>query len=244
MNLMDGEFSAVLVPANRSHPIREIRNSEIEALVEGDPDERLNVIRTLLVRDRPMLSVHHRPDNTASPNVRATSVAMVCGYFRMRIHGDAVFSLDRSSLRCQDLEAATSTVDIRNKPGIPSWLLNGSRSRFQDLSILERLAKAMEDKDSESENASNESDQDRGVVSIDREVVTKVPLCLACRRPTSNLCPGCFGVYFCNEHCAGVGFVHTTALYLRSTHSFRCKLAGPTNASVPIFVYTQKGAMR
>lgn len=94
------------------------------------------------------------------------------------------------------------------------WLGNAARSNYHDAAVLSRLAQVMN-----RPNISNDSDEADSVCNSDNDendddthdnpknedtaltkkeyFVTKVPLCLHCRRPASQLCQGCYGAYFC-----------------------------------------------
>lgn len=216
--------TVVLIPCDNSLPIREIHRSETEAAISSCRDaimDCMNIIPTLLVRDGPMLYAHHDPTtttNTSSPNIRATRVAMVCGQFRLRLQGTVVLSCKMNHhLTASNVEAATRTVDVRSVSTLPDWLANASRSHFLDLPVLDRFAKVMSEdpppKDPQ-ESSCCEDDSEDGVEEEEAShrshekntyVATTVPLCLSCRRPTNNLCPDCFGVYFCNAACSTEG---------------------------------------
>ena len=99
---------------------------------------------------------------------------------------------------------------------VPDWIGNATLQTYHDSAVLQRLAAAMkEDKVSDRESSSSSSSSDDDSTGSDpqsssgpekessnksqqREFVTKVPLCLHCRRPASTLCSGCDGAYFCD----------------------------------------------
>ncbi len=101
---------------------------------------------------------------------------------------------------------------------LPSWLTEASRNNYEDSGALSVLAQVMkrennneneklEDEDADGDNeetstenevskcvdASNENDE----TNVGRTFITRVPLCLHCRRPADTLCPNCKGAYFC-----------------------------------------------
>jgi hypothetical protein len=100
---------------------------------------------------------------------------------------------------------------------VPDWIRNATLQNYHDRPVLQRLAAAMkEDKVSDRASSSSESESDDDSSASDpqslsvpvekessselpqREFVTKIPLCLHCRRPASTLCSGCDGAYFCD----------------------------------------------
>lgn len=256
---METIFSVVMVPHDETIPLFELNNVEIDAEIEQDPAERINVLKTLLVRDRPMLYSHHRPHTSDPPNIRATRVGMVCGHFGIRFRGDVMFSLDREHLRVKDLSLAAATVDVRSHqsgstpPSIPFWLANANRSHFRDIPVLNQLANVMSPNDEGSSTTSSvECSKEEDVASSHplegSEFVTTVPICIECRRPTDMLCPYCTGVYFCSEHCRSIGYdlIDGSTSGLRPTLTSTipgCCLGGPTNASAPRSERIQKEEM-
>ena len=58
------------------------------------------------------------------------------------------------------------------------------------------------------------------------EFITKIPLCLHCRRPASSLCPGCKGCYFCprvcQRNCRDIGYVHVVTDRNPDTETHMC----------------------
>jgi hypothetical protein len=90
------------------------------------------------------------------------------------------------------------------------WLEEACRSNYHDVMVLQKIAKAMttvevQDSDDsvdelqDSKQMSNKNVYNQKPTLSNDHVVTKVPLCLHCRRPTTNLCSSCLGAYFCPE---------------------------------------------
>ena len=108
---------------------------------------------------------------------------------------------------------------------VPEWLGNASQKNYHDGASLSALAAAMarsdicsdeddnedeeeddgSDEEDDTSSASSSSDSDGSENSKDKGAVTQktklvgVTLCLHCRGPTSKLCDGCGGAYFCEE---------------------------------------------
>ena len=107
---------------------------------------------------------------------------------------------------------------------LPSWLTEASRNNYEDSGALSVLAQIMkrEDKNNNDEDEklddAGKSDNDNEETSTENEVskcidasnhndetnagktfITRVPLCLHCRRPADTLCPNCKGAYFCMD---------------------------------------------
>jgi hypothetical protein len=97
---------------------------------------------------------------------------------------------------------------------VPDWIGNATLHNYHDRPVLQRLAAAMKedkvvsssDREDSSLASSSASDDDSsksdpqsssGPEKEEFVFVTKVPLCLHCRRPASTLCSGCDGAYFC-----------------------------------------------
>lgn len=103
---------------------------------------------------------------------------------------------------------------------VPEWVGNATFQTYHDSPVLQRLAAAMKedkvsDREESSESSSSSSSSDDDSTESDpqsssgpvkessnelpqQEFVTKVPLCLHCRRPASTLCSCCDGAYFCD----------------------------------------------
>jgi hypothetical protein len=98
---------------------------------------------------------------------------------------------------------------------VPDWIGNATLQTYHDSPVLQRLAAAMKDDKVSGKESSSSSSSDDDSTGSDpqslsgpvkessnelpqQEVVTKVPLCLHCRRPASTLCSGCDGAYFCD----------------------------------------------
>ena len=115
----------------------------------------------------------------------------------------------------------------RNSVRIPDWLTSAAFENYHDASAVSRMARIFatnystsssavtkhdddrdddddndsksnnDDDDDDRNNDNNKDDDDHSSSQGMKEAVTKTPICLHCRRPTNNLCPGCKGAYFC-----------------------------------------------
>lgn len=118
---------------------------------------------------------------------------------------------------------AGTTNTIENK--VPDWLADAAQQNYHDGAELQKVISAMnhpsedatsEDEDGttneedEEEDADNDEDENETVThpsaapatpmsSPTTEFVAKSPLCIHCRRLSSELCKSCEGVYFCPE---------------------------------------------
>jgi hypothetical protein len=122
-----------------------------------------------------------------------------------------------SELRLLTGLASPSAADCATQ--VPDWIGNATLQNYHDSPVLQRLAAAMKedkvsDRESSSSSSSSSASDDESTGSEpqsssgpekessnelpQREFVTKVPLCLHCRRPASTLCSGCDGAYFCD----------------------------------------------
>jgi hypothetical protein len=209
-------ITVVLVPWDDSKPLITliIVQSGIASIV--DPSDPTNVVKTLLIRpihQQPGLYAHHEP-STQYPNVRATRLAMACGLFRHRFHGDVILSRGPHLRRADILAACCISADLRpsmiSHTKVPEWLANACRNNYHDAAVLTRLADVMnrpdgcdedDDSDSSVDDDGSNDEESLGNSQIDKaakdEIVTKVTLCLYCRRPASKLCEDCSGAYFC-----------------------------------------------
>jgi hypothetical protein len=140
--------------------------------------------------------------------------------------------------------------------GTPNWLLNAAQQNYHDAAAIARLAQVMrfdqdehevvdnlsqecDDTDNEDDsNSQDEKDDDqtraddspthptRSVVPT--EFIAKSPLCLHCRRPTTELCPECEGAYFCPppRDCRQQGWSHACQCHTWKLYSHhRSKLS-------------------
>lgn len=102
---------------------------------------------------------------------------------------------------------------------VRSWILQATRENYHDQETVQRWAQITttknrrrrgveeEEEDSSSSDRCDDDEQDGPDESevalspnnhqVKLEFVTQEPLCVHCRRPTSNLCEGCRGAYFC-----------------------------------------------
>lgn len=206
---------------------------KVLALNGHDDDDPENVIPTLLIRPSdtsPGLFAYHNPTSKRKtpPNIRATRLAMACGLFSMRFYGTVL--LIRRPLKdvtdfltAEQIETACSgSPDLRSTIlsslgmgnwSTPRWLLQAAQSSYHDQSALEKLAAVMQNSDESDDEEEGSEDDDSLDRLIERhegegglhEFVSTVPLCLHCRRPASELCTGCHGVYFCDEKCRQQG---------------------------------------
>lgn len=118
---------------------------------------------------------------------------------------------------------------------VPAWLANAAQQTYHDSAAVSRMAEVMKhdkidddgddhDGSDNSKNVDDENDSDEDHVNqpqtsnqesldatIPAEFVAKSPLCLHCRRPTTNLCPECQGAYFCSppRDCRRIGWSHS-----------------------------------
>ena len=93
---------------------------------------------------------------------------------------------------------------------VRSWLLQATKENYHDQETVQRWtqitsrppAALSSSSSSASSTGSSGDDDDEPKEALqndtaEHEFVTHEPLCLQCRRPTSNLCKGCQGAYFC-----------------------------------------------
>lgn len=178
-----------------------------------DNDDPLNVIPTILIREPVRLFVFHHPQTTEGPNIRATRLAMACGYFSMRLKGRVVVTLSEADeLLFPAVIAATQSCDLRlcdktESKNLPEWLLGACRNTYHDAAALQRFASVMQPRQSDPNCTPNaHMDSDENSDQNDTELApTTESLCLFCRRQTSRLCSRCDGVYFCDSICEEKG---------------------------------------
>jgi len=133
-------------------------------------------------------------------------------------------------------DAASHRKDVTRL--LPNWLRNAADSNYKDSASLSSLASVMKrqphhpnavdahsdshsDSDSDSDSEiDNPSESEDNTIQIEsdkpedrqpiKNTVTRVPLCLHCRRPADTLCPGCDGAYFCDasRSCMTDGWSH------------------------------------
>jgi hypothetical protein len=119
---------------------------------------------------------------------------------------------DLRSTVLAELVGATSPSDYTAQ--VPDWIGNATLQNYHDRPVLARLATAMKednvsDRESSSSDSDDDSESDLQSPSVpdesssndllpQRQFITKIPLCLHCRRPASTLCSGCDGAYFCD----------------------------------------------
>eukprot|EP00977_Amphora_coffeiformis_P008649 scaffold1959_cov162-Amphora_coffeaeformis.AAC.6 len=97
---------------------------------------------------------------------------------------------------------------------VRSWILQAAKENYHDQEIVQRWTQitsgrprpqatslssrsscdSSDDSDDQDEQPNDEAPQND---KVHHEFVTQKPLCLQCRRPTSTLCNGCQGAYFC-----------------------------------------------
>ena len=125
-------------------------------------------------------------------------------------------------------ELLVDTEDGEPPPPIPEWLADAARQNYHDGAAVAQLAKVMTSASDDSDDSSSENDTSDGGQSEEcairdennkenncrtsSEFVAKSPLCLHCRGPTSNLCEGCQGAYFCNSeenNCRSISWAHS-----------------------------------
>ena len=160
------------------------------------------------------------------------------GYYSTGVQ-DGV-KLTNASFTAKEVEFACQTPDLRldiietitgiskNDISLPRWITEAARNNYEDSAALSVLASVMKtDKEIPSQHesmlggesgyesdvgSSSDSDDEMADNSkqSSREFVTKVPLCLHCRRPSSNICPICKGAYFCASpsSCKDLGWSH------------------------------------
>jgi hypothetical protein len=144
------------------------------------------------------------------------------------------YACESPDLRVESIEKTTDGAHISEK-SLPLWLTDAAKSNFEDAAVLSNLASVMllQDRDQMDDRNENihvedyDSDDDSSVSSEAKKkylalgevenypaprksFVAKVPLCLNCRCPSSNLCPLCEGVYFCPKprDCLDKGWSH------------------------------------
>jgi hypothetical protein len=201
-----------------------------------EPEIPENVVPTLLLRQRndvaSLYAFHDPSQNREWPNIHATRLAIACGLFSFRFHGNVVLVRgtihNLQPLELNDiLSACCISPDLRDSTlaalvevkshdiattAVPEWIGNACRYNYQDVLVLRKLADVMnspsvfDDDEENVENCTSEASNghvspthDKIVTPKPREFVTKVSLCLHCRRPSSTLCSTCSGAYFCAQ---------------------------------------------
>ena len=98
---------------------------------------------------------------------------------------------------------------------VPEWLANAAQQNYHDETELRKVVTAMNpvagngyESDADSDNGVDETDNtmDPEATPLSHatiDFVTKTPLCVHCRRVSSELCESCEGVYFCSDTTAG-----------------------------------------
>ena len=101
---------------------------------------------------------------------------------------------------------------------VQSWILQAAKENYHDQEAVQRWmqitssrrkpqnisSSSPDSSDSTSDDEDDDDGQDEQLNEeatqnnrVRQEFVTQKPLCLQCRRPTSTLCEGCRGAYFC-----------------------------------------------
>ncbi|GAX15862.1 hypothetical protein FisN_2Lh410 [Fistulifera solaris] len=235
--LLSCPLEDIFIHYEREHDDQQFLSSlqrKILSLDKHDDEDPENVIPTLLIRPSDGSSglfAYHNPtiNRTNPPNIRATRLAMACGLFAMRFHGTVLifqrpqkkeaFTAAQLEMACcgsPDLRSSIlSSLGMKNS-NAPRWLLQAAQSNYHDQAVVQKLASVMQNRNGSSEEE-EESDDEVQVTRAKqqpcgdrerREFVSSVPLCLHCRRPAKELCPGCHGVYFCNDMCRQEGWPH------------------------------------
>ncbi len=139
------------------------------------------------------------------------------------IYGACCISPD---LRLEIQAAIADSLDIETNSPAPEWLANAAQNNYHDGAELAKVISAMNptldengaDSDSDHDNDNDEPDHEKEAnaattTSLDATVfvAVKSPLCLHCRRLSSDLCEICEGAYFCskdNRSCRNDGWSH------------------------------------
>lgn len=139
----------------------------------------------------------------------------------------------------------------------PEWLANGASNNYHDFVALDRLARVMNC----SENSIDEDDgvcapsgnvvvvasgvkgNKEGETKPENEFLARIPLCLHCRKPASQLCQGCLGAYFCSPPamCFVEGYVLIKyAVTHTLTGEWACAIVSTIRWSISqLFLYAQ-----
>ena len=91
----------------------------------------------------------------------------------------------------------------------PGWLADAAQQNYHDGAALAKVISAMKPSQDGSDQSSDDESEDGEnttkmyptttiALSSTTEFVAKSPLCLYCRRSSSQLCPSCGGAYFCS----------------------------------------------
>jgi hypothetical protein len=149
------------------------------------------------------------------------------------------YACQTPDLRIDSIKETVEGAHSIQEKSLPLWLTDAAKSNFEDSAALSNLASVMLLQDNEVQEHRNckyadesidVSDNDSDSHSVASEpknkyvtvgevgncpvpkrcVVTQVPLCLSCRRPSNELCSMCKGVYFCPKprDCLDVGWSH------------------------------------
>jgi hypothetical protein len=99
---------------------------------------------------------------------------------------------------------------------VPDWLANAAQQNYHDEVELQKVVLAMnagagngdqsdfDNDNGDEDDTDNTMDPKAAPLShVTTEFVTKTPLCIHCRRVSSELCESCEGVYFCSRMTAG-----------------------------------------
>ena len=218
-------FSFVLVPCHDSLRLQcdtatvlsdESTEDAIHRIVEdalGADTIRVSLLVRPTADRRPGLLAYSSSSRGKAPNLRATRLAMACGLFSLRFRGDVVlFRHFGTNLLVRDIEgAACHSPDLRRsvqQSTVPDWLAGASQQNYHDRAVLAKFASVMAAPGDENSNESDQTDEDEDdeenlcpsdETTSRKEFVAKVPLCIACRKPSQELCPGCEGAYFCGS---------------------------------------------
>ena len=222
---MDDPLEGLTTELNSDLKVEDVRQTLLLRTSSSSSDAGL-VAYNVAVSEDQMLGIK---------NVRATRLALACGKFSLKLHGNVLLvrcsfssranlSTDEVFGACcisfdlrpdiqKEMFESTSYIeqyDYQTPPSIPDWLGNALRNNYHDQVVLDKLANVMmegivDENQSDSEG-DNDSSSDSSSISVDkntgtefetnenltkRQFVTKVPLCLHCRRPASNLCREC-----------------------------------------------------
>ena len=135
--------------------------------------------------------------------------------------------LEQRQRKNDNNESNNNNDEEREKVVFPDWILEATRSNYEDAAALSFLAETMNrqnhqnDDESSSINKNNIIDNNddttvgddstnqnnletKPIVTTEtkssvKSVVVQTSLCLHCRRPSKYLCPNCEGMYFCES---------------------------------------------
>jgi len=156
---------------------------------------------------------------TSTTTITASTLELLQALKHVALEG-AMYSPDDRLWKESDINLDQLSVTTKV---VRSWILQAAKENYHDQETVQRWAQitsrrqksqntyssSSSSSGSDDDDDTNDNNEDDGQdvelneetiqqnIGVQHEFVTEKPLCLQCRRPTSRLCEGCQGAYFC-----------------------------------------------